>query len=361
MKKFSTALLFIACAALFASTARAETNCKFLTNAPDSHVVVKGDTLWGISSKFLEHAWCWPQVWGLNQDAIKNPHWIYPGQVVYFDRVNGRLRLGTPPEPSAKNVDVGSGEGGTVRLSPQIRAEALQGNAIPTIAPGKIEPFLSQPLIVEEDELKGTPYIVATQEGRVYVGKSDKAYVRGDLKGKSSFQIFRPGVPLRDPATNQVIAYEATYLGTGKLERAAKIPGEADTLVITDTKQEMGVGDRLLPMPAMPLLNYVPHAPQKPVSARVVSVYGGVQEAGQNQIISINHGKKDGIDLGTVLQLYRFGQTVADRVDNKSTVKLPDEKYGTIFIFRVFKNISYGLIMEVQDTVNVGDIARSPE
>ena len=225
MKKFSTAPLFIACAVLFASAASAETNCKFLPNAPDSHKVVRGDTLWGISSKFLEHPWCWPQVWGLNQDAIKNPHWIYPGQVVYFDRANGRLRLGTPPDGTAKDASGASGkEGGTVRLSPQTRAQAIEANAVPTISASKIEPFLSQPLIVEGEELVGAAYIVATQEGRVHAGKNDKLYVRGDLRGKSSFQIFRPGVPLKDPDTGKVIAYEATYLGSAKLERTGKTP-----------------------------------------------------------------------------------------------------------------------------------------
>lgn len=365
MKKFSTAGLILALASaiapLSASAADAsaqaanDARCEFLTNAPDQHVVVRGDTLWGISAKFLRHPWCWPQVWGINREQIRNPHWIYPGQIVYFDRAAGRLRLGTA---------AGSGQGQAmpeVRLSPQIRMEGLGRDAIPAIPASAIEPFLSQPLIVDENELKDTPRIVATQEGHVFLGKGDKAYVRGDLKGGTTFQAFRPGKPLMDPTTKAILGYEAAYLGTLKLDRAAKTGNEAHRFVVVSSKEEMGVGDRLVPVPPMPILNYVPHPPAAAVDARIVAIYGGVMQAGQNQVVSINRGKKDGLDLGTVLELYRFGDIIADRTDNKNPVKLPDEQYGTLFIFRTFDNISYGLIMQVTDAVHVGDVAKSPE
>jgi hypothetical protein len=366
MKKFSTAGLILALASAFAplTTLAADASaqaangarCEFLTNAPDQHVVVRGDTLWGISGKFLQHPWCWPQVWGLNRDQIRNPHWIYPGQIVYFDRAAGRLRLGTA-------TGSGQGQGGMpdVRLSPQTRMEGLGRDAIPAIPASAIEPFLTQPLIVNENELKDTPRIVAAQEGHVFLGKGDKAYVRGDLKGGTAFQVFRPGKPLRDPATKAILGYEAAYLGTIKLDRAAKIDNEAHRFLIVSSKEEMGVGDRLVPVPPTPILNYVPHSPAAAVDARIMAIYGGVTQAGQNQVVSINRGKNDGLDLGTVLELYRFGDTIADRTDHKKPVKLPDEQYGTLFIFRTFDNISYGLIMHVSDAVRVGDVAKSPE
>jgi hypothetical protein len=368
MKKFSTAALLLAFACTsnsFAATdakAAKAPRCAFLPNAPDQHVVTRGDTLWDISSKFLEHAWCWPQVWGMNREQIHNPHWIYPGQIVYFDRAAGRLRLGSP---------VGTDAGGvpTVHLAPQLRTEGLGQQAVPSIPSNAIEPFLSQPLIVEQDELKDAPRIVATEEGRVILGKNDKAYVRGDLKSGTSFQVFRPGTPLKDPVTKTVIGYEAAYLGSVKLERAATAANEAHAFKVVDVKQEMAVGDRLLPMPPTPILNYVPHPPEQAVDARVVSVYGGVSQAGQNQIVSINRGSKDGLDLGTVLELYRFGRTVTDRTSGngngwfskKEQVKLPDQQYGSLFVFRIFNNISYALVMQVTDPVQIGDIAKSPE
>ncbi|HYD95105.1 MAG TPA: LysM peptidoglycan-binding domain-containing protein [Noviherbaspirillum sp.] len=379
MKKFSTAALVLALASASGSAAAAgeeamnNPRCAFLPNAPDQHTVVRGDTLWGISGRFLQHPWCWPQVWGMNKEEIRNPHWIYPGQVVYFDRAAGRLRLGSRVGGGASD-SAGAGAGGlpTVRLSPQLRTEGLGEQAVPAIPSNVIEPFLSQPLVVGEDELNDAPRIVATQEARVMLGKDDKAYVRGDIQSGTSFQVFRPGTPLRDPDTNTVIGYEAAYLGTIKLERAARAPDEAHVFNVVNVKQEMGVGDRLLPVPPTPMLNYVPHPPEQQVSARVMSVYGGVSQAGQNQIVAINRGRNEGLNLGTVLELYRYGSTVVDRTDKKSfwsmgplfgqkTVKLPDMQYGSLFIFRVFDKIAYGLVMQVTEPVQVGDVARSPE
>ncbi|AIY43832.1 Uncharacterized protein with LysM domain [Collimonas arenae] len=357
MKKFSTAALLLALCTGFGISSMAYAQavkpmrCEFLPNAPDQHVVVRGDTLWGISGQFLQHPWCWPQVWGLNQDQIHNPHWIYPGQIVYFDRASGRLRLGNAT----------SGEPGVVKLSPQTRVQGIGRDAISSISTDKIGPFLSQPLIIEGDDLKTAPHIVAVQEGHVNLGKGDKAYVRGDLADATTFQVFRPGNPLKDPVTGKVIANEALFLGTLKLERRGSTPDEAATFSVVDTKEEMQVGDRIIPRPVEPILNYVPHAPAGNVDARIVSIYGGVATAAQNQIATINQGKADNIDVGTVLQLSRLGSTIKDPADHNKKVKLPDEQYGTLFIFRVFNHISYGLIMEVQNTVDIGDIARSPQ
>jgi hypothetical protein len=365
MKKFSTAgfiLVFASTLAPLSSMAAnpsvqavKSTNCTFLANAPDQHLVVRGDTLWGISGKFLQHPWCWPQVWDINRDQIRDPHWIYPGQIVYLDRVAGRLRLGSP-------TGSGNAEGTSdVRLSPRIRATNLPQNAIPAIPVGAIEPFLSQPLIVDEDGLKNTPRIIAAEEGRVFLGNGDKVYVRGNLATNTLFQVFRPGKALKDPVTQAVLGYEAAYLGTLKLDRAAKAENEAHRFMVATSKEEMGVGDHLVPVPPIAILNYVPHPPAGPVDARVMAIYGGVTHAGQNQIISINRGKQDGIDVGNVLHLSRFGRVIADRTNEKTPIKLPDEQYGTLFIFRVFNNISYGLIMQVTDAVSVGDVVKSPE
>jgi hypothetical protein len=323
--------------------------------------VVKGDTLWDISGKFLEHAWCWPQVWGLNKQEIKNPHWIYPGQIVYFDRATGRLSLNKP------GSDGSGGANGNLRLSPQIRTEGLGKDAIASIPSEIIDPFLSQPLIVSATDLAKQPRIISGNEGHFYLGKDDKVYVRGDLAGGSSFQVFRPGTPLKDPDTGKLLAYEAVYLGTAKLQTEAKAPSDVHTFVIASSKMEMGVGDQLVLAPPTAIRNYVPHQPDTPVSARVIGIYSGVSYAGQNQVVSINRGTLDGLDVGAVLQLYNRGRVVKDttakasRMGQSPLVKLPDEESGTLFVFRVFKNISYGLIMQVTTPVQVGDVAKSPE
>jgi hypothetical protein len=371
MKKFSTAGFLLAFASALAPlTAAAQTpdstatpaaekagakgGCAFLPNAPDQHKVVRGDTLWGIAGKFLKHPWCWPQVWDLNKDQIKNPHWIYPGQIVYFDRVAGKLRLGRPTGTAPQGTS-------DVRLSPQVRMESLDRDAIPSIPTSAIDPFLSQPLAIEQSTMDGSPRIVAVQEGRVNVGKGDKAYVLGDLKNGTAFQVFRPGRALIDPDTKAVLAYEATYLGTIKLDRLGKTEIEAHRFLVATAKEEMTIGDRMVPVPPTPVVNYMPHPPAAPVAARVVAVYGGVSQAGQNQVVSINRGTLHGVDVGTVLTLYRYGVTFNDRTDGGKSVKLPDEVYGNLFVFRVFKNISYGLIMQVSDVVQVGDVAKAPE
>jgi hypothetical protein len=362
MKKFSTAALLLAVAVTSAYAVPTEQNpketrCAFLQNAPDQHTVVRGDTLWDISGKFLERPWCWPQVWGMNRDEIHNPHWIYPGQIVYFNRAAGRLQL-TPPD--------GNGGVPTVKLSPKVRTEALGRDAIRSIPSQAIEPFLSQPLIVEEDELQGTPRIVAADENRVNAGTSDKVYVAGNLQSGNSFQVFRPGNALKDPTTKKVIGYEAAYLGTVKLLGAARAKNEAHVFTVVNAKEEISIGDRLLPVPPTPIINYVPHPPEQPVAGAVVSIYGGVANAGQNQVVAINRGRNQGLDVGTVLDIYGYGPTIPDPAEGRSwfssnKIKLPDQKYGDLFVFRVFSNVAYGLIMQATDTVKIGDVVKSPE
>ena len=364
MKNFSTAALFLAFTSVVlpistyaqtpAKTVAGKSSCAFLPNAPDQHVVVRGDTLWDISGKFLQKPWCWPQVWDLNREQIRNPHWIYPGQVIYFDRAAGKLRLGR---------GAGTGGSSTVRLSPQVRSTEALPDAIATVTLSAIMPFLTKPLIIEEGELANAPRIVAVQEGHVYLGNGDKAYVRGELNGRTEFEAFRPGRPLKDPTTKQIIGYESVYLGTLELKRLSRAEDEPHTFVVTNVKEEMGVHDRLVAIEPKPFMNHVPHAPLEQIDAQVVAVYGGVSQAGQNQIVSINRGIKDGLDIGAVLELQRLGVVIADRTEGngRNLIKLPDETYGTLLIFRVFNYISYGLVMQVTDTVQIADVARSPE
>ena len=375
MKNFSTVGVRFAVSALFAGLLAAPAQagtCEFRPNAPDQHLVVKGDTLWDLSGTFLEHPWCWPQVWGMNKEEIRNPHWIYPGQTIYFDRVNKRLSLHPPGggdgDADGDGQDGRAGANGVTRMSPQLRTEGLGRDAIASISSTVIEPFTSQPLVVEADELKGAPRIVAAQEGHVFLGKDDKVYVRGDLKGISSFQVFRPGNPLKDPETRKVLAYEAVYLGTVKLNTEAKPGSDVHTFIVGSSKQEMGVGDLLMPAPPTAIRNYVPHQPDRQINARVLGIYAGVSYAGQNMVVSVNRGSLDGLDVGAVLQLYNLGRTVEDRTAKKgmfgvgkAMIRLPDEQSGTMMIFRVFKHVSYGLIRQVTEPVETGDVARSPE
>jgi hypothetical protein len=341
-----------------AAPVSADPACRFRAN--DQHKVAKGDTLWDISGAFLEHPWCWPQVWGMNRDEIRNPHWIYPGQIIYFDRLHGRLTL-VKPGTDANQAPL-------TRLSPQLRTGDMgPDNAVPAIPAGAIEPYLTQPLVVEDGVLAGAARIVAAQDQRLNLGEGDRIYVRGSLNGATSFQIFRPGSELRDPDTGQLVAHEAAYVGTARLVQEAGPGVDLHSFAITHSVKEITVGDRLLPAPPEPVRNYVPHAPTQPIGARVMSIASESNYAAQSQVVTVNRGTLDGLDVGAVLDLYHVGQRVTDPESRgflglgKAKLRLPDEQYGELFIFRVFGHVSYGLVMQVTAPVQVGDVAKSPE
>jgi LysM repeat protein len=324
-------------------------------NAPDSYTVKTGDTLWDISKLYLKSPWRWPELWGMNLDQIRNPHLIYPGQVLLLDKSGGRARL---------RVGQQIGPDGTVKLSPRIRSSSLGDGSIPSIPFHLIEPFLNEALIFQGNELETAPRIVATQEGRVLLARGDTAYVRGEIPQQREFRIFREAKPLRDPTTKEILGYEANYVGSAEYVRQGENRTGADgkpeiipaTFSVTSIKQEAGVGDRLAPTPAREFSNYAPHAPQSPLSGQIVSIYGDALTAGQNQIVSLNKGAADGMERGHVLALWRTGTRVIDKTDaSRPSIKLPDERHGMLFVFRVFDRMSYALILSVKDPVKPGD------
>lgn len=334
--------------AVTAACAFAQEPIALVDNPPDRHVVVRGDTLWGISAKFLKEPWRWPEIWQLNKDQIKNPHLIYPGDVVMLDMSSGspRLRLGK-----------GVGQGGTNRVQPQVYSENI-AQAIPSIPPNAIEPFISQPLIVSKHQLDKAPFIVATQEYRIHLSPGDIAYVKGINDGSvTDWQVFEPGKPLKDPDTDKVIGYEAFYLGNAKLIE----PGAPALISITAVKQEMGRAARLVPAGVPHLESYMPHAPVQSVSGKIVSLYGNNFQNGPLSIIAINRGQEDGLEAGHVLALSRtrISTNYAD-VGKIVETKVPEERYGLAFVFRTFDKISYALVMEASKSVLMGDNVRNP-
>lgn len=332
-------------------------------NAPDTYTVKSGDTLWDISSVFLTSPWRWPELWGMNKQQVQNPHLIYPGQtLVLVKGADGRARLQVAQGSAGAGALPGA-PGDVVRLSPRVREASQEaGGAIASIPNNVIEPFLSQPMVVSAGDLEKYPRIVATQEGRVYIGRGDTAYARGMTDERAeNYHVFRPSRPLYDPddATRRSpIAYEAFYLGTARVSKR----GEVTTLKIQDSKQEIGVEDRLVPIERKPLVQYVPRAPERSIDGRIVSVYGGVDQAGTQSVVALNRGTRDGLEVGHVLALLETGATMHDRTSGRREfVKLPDERIGEMFVFRVFDTISYALIMRVQKPVKVGDRFTQPE
>lgn len=329
-------------------------------NAPDSYTVKRGDTLWDISKIFLRSPWRWPELWGMNLDDIRNPHLIYPGQILYLDKTGGRARLRT-----ARPVETG----GDSKLSPRVRAEALPSDAIAAVPMHLIGPFLNEAIVLDSDSLAAAPRVVATQEGRVLVSKGENAYVRGDLSAARNWQLFREARPLTDPDTKEVLGFEARFVGTAEKVREGEVralpDGKAElvpsTILVTHLREEVNVGDRLAPTPSRDVEPFAPHAPGAPIAGRIISVYGDGLNAGQNQIVSLNRGARDGMERGHVLALWRAGTQRVDNTDPaRPLIRLPDERHGLLFVFRVFERVSYALILQVQDPVTAGDRFTQP-
>jgi hypothetical protein len=318
-------------------------------SAPDRYIVERGDTLWSIARKFLKEPWRWQEIWRLNQDQIRNPHRIYPGDVIVLNR------QATPPQLSVLN---------TIKLSPQVRVEPAEADAIPSIPANVIEPFLNEALVIEVDGLARAPRIIATQESHVNLGPGGLAYVTGlGASPQGSWQVYRPGRALVDPDSQRTLGYEATYLGTARLTRS----GDPATMTITTAKQEISSGDRLVALGAPAIVQYAPRAPAKDVRGRVIGIVGGLptSEGGRNQVVSLNRGKRDGLETGHVLGIFRAGARVPDPAsplsrDQAPTFQLPEERYGLVFVFRTFESVSYALIMESSRPVTPGDAVGAP-
>jgi hypothetical protein len=306
----------------------------------------------------------------MNREQIRNPHLIYPGYVIVLDRERARLSIAAPGTEPAAGVAPGvppttapTPPPGTVKLAPRLRAESLAKQEIPSIPPSAIEPFLSRPLVVEPDGLDKAPTIIGTQADRVVLATGNSAYVRGIGNAKDeNWYVYRRGVALVDPDTNKTLGYEAIYLGTAQLTR----PGEPATVVLTSSVQEVELGDKLVVAGRPQPVNYAPRAPAAQIKGRVMAIYGGVRvgEAGPQQIISINRGKADGVEVGHVFALYSLGGTVRDASKPRNApdarIQLPDERAGLAFVFRVFDRISYALIMHVTRPVRPLDVVQTP-
>lgn len=353
-------------------------------DAPDRYIVVPGDTLWGISGRFLKDPWKWPEIWKMNQEQIKNPNRIYPGDVVVLDRAgrDAQLRLV---------------QGNTVKLSPRIRGQSLAAAAVPTISPSVIEPFLSRPMVVSQNELDKAPSITATQENRVATGAGDTVYVGGLTKEMGPiWQIFRRGDALVDPDTGEVLGYVAIYLGEARVLKFA----DQSTVTITRSVQEIYAGDRLLPAgKEQPTFSYVPRAPGSSVRGRVISTYSGLWETGPTGIVALSKGAKDGLEVGHVLAIHRSQSTAryemrtsplfgaegpagnnsprtyyseelntrngplysrGQPISAQQTANLPDERYGLVMVFRTFDRAAFGMVMQSSRPVALNDIVTNP-
>jgi hypothetical protein len=357
----------MAVAALVAFPVRAA-DVEIKEGVSERYTVQRGDTLWGIAQKFLKDPWRWPEIWRMNRDQVRNPHLIYPGDVIVLDRSDGRWRL-TLERP-------------LTRLSPTVRSSPLDAQAIPSIPAGEIEPYLTRPLITGPDGLVGAAEVVASRDLREVRADGDIIYVAGmDPAGGDLWNIYRRGRTFTSADGKEVLGVEQRYLGIGKVERFADpvappldnaIQENVSTVRIVNAKEEIVNGDRLVPAPRGVLMSYVPHAPTRPIQAEIIATDRDAIEAGRGWIVTLDRGAADGVDVGTVLAVYRVVPLISDprpverRIDQQGVfmpdryLKVPDERIGLLFVFRVFNRVSYALLLNTTDPVVVGNYARNP-
>lgn len=376
-------LLMFCCISLTANAQEVQLN----SNHPDRHVVKKGDTLWGISGKFLKDPWQWPKVWQFNRAEIKNPHLIYPGDVIVLDRSGKNPRLRLLRE--------------TVTLQPGAVEEPLDKQAISTIPLSVISPFLNQPLVIEKDQLATSPRIIGAQDNRVVLSPGTRVYIKDLNEGEGlDWFVYRPGKNLVDPDTKEVLGIEANYLGNARITKYGD-PASAD---ITKAKEEIFTKDRLVVSGNEVTTNFVPRAPDSAIAGRIMHIYGGVAEGGPQSIVSLNRGAADGVEVGHVLAINRYGRVIKDPEYQKDKnvpskpklkelnfdvstgpdgkkivnfekepvdpsgkivlepgmVKLPDERVGLLMVFRVFDRVSYALVMQASEPVYELDAVTTP-
>jgi hypothetical protein len=372
-KRLASALAGVAVAFMLPAAALAQSSpspapAALAPGAPSSYTVQKGDTLWGISGRFLKDPWRWPDVWRMNREQIRNPHRIYPGDVVLLDYVDGQPRLSIATRSAVP-------PGGEGRLSPRTRIERLESEAIPSIPPGDIEPFLTRPVITQEAGLNGYPEIVAGRDrDRVVRGEGDRIYAVGlDPKEGDRWLIYRPGRALVG-RNGDVLGFENRYIGAVRIERFA----EVSTALITDATEEVFIGDRLLPVPRETLINYVPRAPETDIRGTIITSYRQASEMGRGAIVAIDLGAKSGLEVGHVLAIYKTVPPIEDPRPSQGTpfmlrfldqtttflpknqLQVPDERIGLMFVFRVFDRVAYALLLNTTDPVTVGDSVRRP-
>ena len=327
-------------------------------NAPDSYVVKRGDTLWGITKVFLRDPWYWPEIWQVNPQ-VKNPHLIYPGDTLRLVYIDGRPRILLQP---------GMQRGGTARVTPRVRSEALEA-AVTTIPYETVAAFMSKPFVLDQEQIKHAPYVLATRDLHVAMTNGDTVYARGfqrPVELGMQYNMVRVGDALRDPDDNRVLGYNGIFTGSGHVTAA----GDPATLIMTESTRETYPGDKLLPGVVEVPLDFVPSSPRTKIDGRIIAVSDGVTVIGQYQVVVINRGARDGLAPGNVLGVFAAGETMRDNVSQgflsgmpalfAPKVHLPQYRTGTFMVFKSFDRMSYGLIMEATDIIRVADHVENP-
>jgi hypothetical protein len=327
-------------------------------NAPDSYVVKRGDTLWGIAKVFLRDPWYWPEIWQVNQQ-IHNPHLIYPGDTLRLVYIDGQPRL---------TLQRGMLErGDSARVLPRVRSQPLEA-AVTAIPYETVAAFMSKPSVLTTEQIKAAPYVFATRDDHVALGEGDTIYARGfrtPAEVGMHYSVVRIGDALRDPDDNRIVGYDGVFTASARVTRL----GDPTTLIMTESTRETELGDKLFAGGGDVALDFIPTPPKVKVDGRIMAVSDGVTVIGQYQVVVINRGVRDGLTPGNVLGVFEVGGMTRDTVGKgyiastalfSTNVRLPDERTGTFMVFKTFDHMSYGLIMEAKNIIRVGDRVENP-
>lgn len=315
---------------------------------PDRYTVVRGDTLWGIASRFLDNPWLWPEIWHANPQ-IDNPHLIYPGDVIGLVYVDGKPRLTTVSRTVKMSPEV-------TKLEPQVRVMPLD-SAIPAIPLDVIAPFLNDSRIMSPEQLEAAPYVLEGKDGRLVSGAGDIIYARGNARGRDNLGIYRAGASYRDPKTNEFLGLEARSIGQGQVR---SVNGDILTVLLQRTRTNVSQGDRLLETEDRPInASFQPSRPEQEIRGQMIAVMDGVSQIGQYAVVVLNRGEREGLKVGNVLAVYKKGNLVRDPV-RQEMVELPAERAGLLMVFRTFEKLSYGLVLRAERPLALLDEVRNP-
>jgi len=320
---------------------------------PDTYHVVKGDTLWGISDNFLENPWMWPEIWHANPQ-IDNPHLIYPGDKITLIYLDGKPRLVVERGTEARQYKMSPG---VVKLKPSVHIRPLS-EAIPAIPLDEIDKFLTRSRVVQPGDLEKAPYVLQGQENRLITGAGDNLYARGEFdKNINVYGVYRYGQRFVDPETNELLGMQALDIGTVKMQA---LTDDIATVAVTRTTEEIRIEDRLLPTEERSIdSTFFPTAPAEDIEGVIMSVEGGLTQVGRMDVVVINRGEREGLEIGNIMTISKDGGEIRDRVSG-DIVKLPSEKAGLLMIFRTFEKMSFALILEASRPLSVLDKVRTP-
>lgn len=354
MKKTLIGILAFSLVSLcvWANSTRAE-EAVLKPSHPDRYIVVKGDTLWDISDKFLQNPWMWPEIWHVNPQ-ISNPHLIFPGDAITLIYLDGKPRLTVERGSEPRSYKMSPGD---VKLSPTVHVLPL-GDAIPAIPLDAINNFLSRSRILNQGELERAPYVVAGANDRLVLGAGDALYARGDFTSDVPvYGVYRRGDTYVDPETSEVLGYQALDIGTAKLRVRER---DIATFAITRTTQEIRVKDRMLPHEERAIdSTFFPSPPEQDINGVIMAVEGGVSQVGKMDVVILNRGEREGLEVGNVLAIYKKANRVRDRVKG-DTILLPEERAGLLMVFRTFEKMSFGLVLESDRPLAISDKVRKP-